>query len=307
VPDAYRSPRATPSADALRGERAILTGCLLDGVIGAILLGAALWGNSLTLMGECIRGGLLILLEAVLLVLLRRINRGTMTDYDYGTRKLEQFANLIVGFAMILGALWLLMVVAQRYGVVQEQPASGLAFGAVAGLANLAINAWVFTMLWRASRGGTSIIVNGQVLSRLSKVTSSGLVAGAVIVNAVLGPEGIGGWADLVGTLVVVAVMLSFGMRMIRGALPHLIDRALGERQQASINQVLAESFDAYDELLSVRTRTQGSDAWIEIEIGFGGDRPMAEVTYRADTMAARIRDLIPGAQVLVIPRAIAA
>ena len=298
---------ATPSADAVAGERAILTGCLLDIIIWAIILGAAIWGNSLTLLGECIRGGMLILLEVVLLLLLRRINRGRMIEYDYGTKKLEQFANLIVGIALILGAAWLMVGIAQRYGEVQEQSASGMAFGAVAAIANLAINGWIFLMLWRASRGGTSIIVNGQVLSRLSKVISSGLVTGAVLVNAILGPEGIGGWADLAGTMVVITVMLSFGARMIRMSLPHLVDRALGERQQATINQALAASFDAYDELLAVRTRTQGNDAWIEIEIGFTPNRSIGEVHHLAEEMAARIREVIPGAQILVIPRAVGA
>lgn len=299
--------RGAPSEDALKGERAILTGCLLDAFIWTVTLAAALWGNSLTLLGECVRGGLLILLEVVLLVLLRRINRGTITDYDYGTRKLEQFANLVVGIAMILGALWLLAGVARRFGVVQDQSATGMAFGALAGLANLAINSWVFFLLWRASRGGTSIIVNGQLLSRLSKVISSALVAVAVLVNAWLGPAGIGGWADLAGTLVVVTVMLTFGARLIQESLPHLIDRALSDRQQATINRALAASFEDYDELLAVRTRTQGSDAWIEIEVGFAPGRSIGEVHRLAEEMAAKIRQVIPGAHILVIPRAIAA
>ena len=291
--------------DALKGERAILTGCLLDAFIWAATMVTAIWGNSLTLLGECVRGGLLIILEAVLLVLLRRINRHTIADYDYGTRKLEQFANLVVGIAMILGALWLLSGVAQRFDTVQVQSPTGMAFGALAAGVNLAINGWVFYLLWRSSRGGTSIIVNGQLLSRLSKVISSALVAVAVLVNAYVGPEGIGHWADIAGTLIVVAVMLTFGGRMIQDSLPHLIDRALGERQQATINRALAASFDAYDELLEVRTRTQGSDAWIEIEVGFEASRPIGDVHRLAEEMAAQIRQVIPGARVLVIPRAI--
>jgi cation diffusion facilitator family transporter len=293
--------------DALKGERAILTGCLLDVFIWSVTMVAAIWGNSLTLLGECVRGGLLILLETVLLVLLRRINRHTIADYDYGTRKLEQFANFVVGIAMILGALWLLSGVARRFDTVQVQSATGMAFGALAALANLAINGWVFFLLWQSSRGGTSIIVNGQLLSRMSKVISSALVAVAVLVNAYVGSEGIGHWADIVGTLIVVAVMLAFGARMIQESLPHLIDRALNDRQQATINRALAASFEAYDELLEVRTRTQGSDAWIEIELGFHASRPIGDVHRMAEEMAARIRQVIPGAHVLVIPRAIGA
>ena len=125
-------------------------GCVLDASVGIAIVVAAIWGNSLTLYGESIRGWLLLTLEIVLYFLLRRINRGAMPDYDYGTNKLEQFANFAVGSALILGALWLLAGMVERMGVVQQQSDSGMIFAAAISLLNLAINLGIFITLWRA-------------------------------------------------------------------------------------------------------------------------------------------------------------
>jgi divalent metal cation (Fe/Co/Zn/Cd) transporter len=233
-----------------------------------------------------------------------RINRGYLTAYDYGTRKVEQFANLLAGVTLVFLALWLLTRLVARYGVTQDQPALGLAFAAVVALANLLLNAYVFLSIWRAARGGQSLILNGQIIVRLSKVVASSLVALAITLNAIYGPEGIGAWADLTGTKVVIVVMLAFGGRMVAQAMPHLVDRTLGEQQQQLINRALAEHFDDFDELVAVRSRTEGHNAWIEVELGFAPGRRVADATSASERVAAHIRRLVPGARVVVVIRA---
>lgn len=279
------------------------TGVVLDTSILVFMVTAAIWGNSLSMLAEVLRGIPLLVIECVLLVLLIRINRGELTAYDYGTRKVEQFANLVAGVTLIFGALWLLSKLVGRYGVPQEQPALGLAFAALIAIANLAINVVVFLQIWRAAQGGQSLILNGQIIVRVSKVIASALVAIAIAINAVLGPAGIGGWADLIGTSIVIVVMVVFGGQMVRDSMPHLIDRALGEQQQQLIDRALVDHFDDFDELIAIRTRTEGRHAWIEIELGFAPARQVADVTAAADRITAHMCGLIPGAQVFVLIR----
>jgi len=284
-------------------EGAMRTAVVLDTGILCFMIAAAIWGNSLSMLAEVLRVIPVLAIEYVLLRLLIRINRGELTAYDYGTRKIERLANLVAGGLQIFAALWLLSKMAVRYGVPQEQPALGLAFATVIGIANLAINLLVFQQMWRAAQGGQSLIMNGQIIVRLSKLVASALVAVAIAVNAAFGPEGIGGWADLIGTTIVIVVMLVFGGQMVRDAMPHLIDRALGEQQQQLINRALVDQFDDFDELINVRTRTEGDQAWIEIELGFAPTRNVEDVTSAADRVAARVCVLIPGAKVFVLIR----
>lgn len=284
-------------------ERAMLTGSVLDVSINLAKLVAAIWANSLTLLGDWLRGGLLTLLDILLLVLLRKIHRGRLGGYDYGTRKLEQFLNLMVGSAMILAALWLAVATYLRSGEHQEQSAAGLLFALAASAANLVINFYVLWRLWGVARDGTSVILSGQLASRLMKTLASIGVALAIGVNAAFHGTPTGAWADTLGALLVLVTMVGFGAKIIGDALPHLLDRALAESRQVVINNALASQFEDYDELRAVRTRTEGRDAWIEIEVGFAPDRSLGEVEAAAERLAEHVRQRIPQAQVLVIPR----
>lgn len=288
---------------ALARERAMMTGAVLDVSINLAKLVAAIWGNSLTMLGDWLRGALLTILDIFLLALMRRLHRGKIGGYDYGTRKLEQFLNMLVGSAMILAALWLGVTTFLRSGSQPEQSASGLAFATAAACVNLVINAYVLWRLWRAARGGGSIIMNGQVASRLMKTLASVGVAAAVAANLAFRGSTLGAWADVLGSILVVVTMLGFGAKIIGDALPHLLDRALAEPRQSAINLALAHHFEHYEELMAVRTRTEGRDAWIEIEMGFAPDRALVDVEEVADGVARQVQQLIPQARVLVIPR----
>lgn len=280
----------------------MLVGVLLDLGLLLLMLGAATWGNSLTLLGDAIRGGLLLLLEICLLALMRRIDRGPLGGFDYGTRKIEQFANVLVGAALILAAISLAAASLMR-SAAPVQDATGLAAAWLAGLLNFGINGYVLWRLWRVARGGESVIISGQVASRLMKTLVSALVAAIVAVNVVYVGTAVGAIADMVGTFVVVVTMMLFGGRIVGEALPHLLDHALSEPRQSAINRALADDFEMFEELHAVRTRTEGRDAWIEIELGFDGGRSFAEVSTAAEHLARRVMLRIPQARVIVIPR----
>ncbi len=281
----------------------MMAGCLLDTGILAIMFITAIWANSLSLLADAKRALPMLAVEFVLLHLLRQIHRGRLTEYDYGTRKVEQFANLLAGVALLGAAAWLVIKILSRLGVEQQQPALGLAAAALTALVNLGINAALLLALWRAARGGGSLILQGQVMSRLSKTLASTCVMLAIGVNALAGPGPVGEAADLAGTAVVIVTMVGFGWRMVADALPHLLDRALGERQQAPVNRALAARFHAYDELVAVRTRTEGLHAWIEIELGFAPGRTVGEASAEADRVAEEVRREMPDARVLVVIR----
>lgn len=287
---------------ALKRERSMLLAGLSDIAIIAAAFAAAAWGNSLMMAAEGLRGALLVALEMVLLVLLRRIHRGWTHNFDYGAGKLEQFANLGIGAAMGLGGLWIGITAAYRWWNPPEQAVLGLGFAVLVGAVNLLQNGLALMALWRAGRDGTSLIMIGQVRTRLAKLISSGIVFVALCVNAVLEGSRWGLLADVLGSAFVALVMIQLALSMARQALPSLLDRTLDEAQQGSINRVLARHFDAYDELLTVRSRLSGNTAMIEVMLGFEPMRPIGEIQSVVDRVAQEVGDLIPGALVSVIP-----
>ncbi len=283
----------------------MLLGAVLDCAIVVPMAGAGLWANSLTLVGESLRAVLLIALELSLLALLRRIHRERMADYEYGAAKLEQFGNLLVGTAMLLGAAWVLGTAAMRLAAPPRQPALGMAVAALVAAINVGINAVVLHAIWRAGRDGTSIILVGQIRSRLAKLVASGLAAGAITVNALWGEDTPGRVADAVGSGLVAVTMVALGVGMWRDALPHLLDRRLDEARQVAINRALARHFAQYDALGAVRSRLVGRGAAVELTLGFAATRTIGEVQRVVDAVAEDLRALIPGALVTVTPVAV--
>lgn len=286
-------------------ERSILVACLCDIALIAPFITVGLWANSLMMLAECARGTLLVILELLLLVLMRRIHRGHIHAYDYGSGKIEQFANAGIGTAMGLAGVWVGAGSLWRWFHPPAQDAFGLKMVAVLGGINLLLNAYLFWKLWRAARDGASIILTGQVKTRLVKVLSSGIVMIAFCVNAVFVEGVVGQVAELVGGLFIAAAMIQLSVSMWRQSLPSLLDKTLEEAQQHLINRALAAHFDAYDSFISVRSRLAGNTPHVQVELGFLAGRALGDVQAVSDRVRAEMSGLLPGAVVTVVPRAI--
>lgn len=287
---------------ARKRERSMVIACGSDIAIWLSYVVAAVWSNSLTMLAETVRGTLVLVLEGILLLLLRRIHRRKIRNYDYGVGQIEQFANLGIGLAMGVTGLWIGTAAAYRWWNPPDQASVGLAFAAAAGLVNVFQNGLAFWALWQAGRDGTSVIMMGQIRTRLAKLISSAVVLCALVVNAVFGDGPIGVAADVVGSLFIALVMLELAVSMWRRSLPSLLDRTLEEAQQERINRALIIHFEDYDALISVRSRVSGNTPLVEIALGMAPGRTMGEVQGAVDRIATEIRDLIPGAAVTVVP-----
>lgn len=300
-------PAGQLAPEARAREASMLLGIGFDLCIFFPYIIVSVWGGSLTMLAETVRGGLLLALEVVVFLLLRRIQRGQMSEYEFGSGKVEQFANLLVGAAMALGAVWLASKAIGRLlapaAEVAAHPAMGMAVSAALAAVNVVVNALAAVSLWRAGRDGTSMIMIGQIKSRFAKVFASVVVLLAIVIAAIDEGQVASVYADLGGTAFVVLVMLAVAVSLWRASLPDLLDRSLGEERQAAINRVLVQHFAEYDELLAVRSRQSGKAIHVHIELGLDPALPLARAEALSQSIAASIEAEMPGAEVVVIPR----
>jgi cation diffusion facilitator family transporter len=250
---------AAPMSEAeRRRERAMSLGVGTDVLLCTPILGIAIWSGSLTLLADAMRACLLTLLELFAYVVMRRIHRGRLPSYQYGAGKIESFLNLLIGIALVLSSIWIFAL-----GVLSllqpPQPSQlGLAVAAAIGAVNTTQNAWMFVTFLGARRLGASILIDGQVRTRLLKVVSSASATLAILVSAIFAGQISGRLADLVGSAIVVQMMLWTAYQLIAGALPDLMDRMLDPSQLALVNLVLLCNFDRIDAIHHVRTRRIG-------------------------------------------------
>jgi divalent metal cation (Fe/Co/Zn/Cd) transporter len=284
----------------LARERAMTLGISTGLVFGLGMVATGVWSHSLTLFADSIRAVLLTSLDCCVFVVLRRIHRQQLSGFEYGHGKLEVLLNLLVAAGLILAALGLAELSAIHWSQPAQPPPFGLQVAFAIAAANAAQNVWIFGLLRRAARDGTSIIIAGQIRARVTKLVSSLAATFAILASWLLQGEAAGRIADLFGAAVVVLVMLWTAFHMIEAALPHLLDRILDEPQQAAINRVLIRHFHAYDALLYVRTRRSGNVMFVDIGLGYEAQRSMGEVDQINQAITGELKALIPGAQVMI-------
>lgn len=287
-----------------RRERAMALGVGTDVLTATPMLGIAVWSHSLTLLADALRGGLLTLLELFAYIMLRRIHRRQLPSYEYGSGKIESFLNLLIGGALVLSSIWVFALGA--VSLLHPPPAHpfGLAGAAVIAAVNAAQNAWMFYTFLRAGRDRGSVLINGQVRTRLLKLISSIIATLAILISAIFAGHMAGVLADLAGSAVVTQVMLWTAYRLIAGSLPDLLDRTLDEPQHAAINGVLIRHFEAFDLIHHVLTRRSGIRTFVEIGLGFHAERRMGDVEVVNQAVRRDVEAVIPGATVTVVATA---
>ncbi|WP_207537428.1 cation diffusion facilitator family transporter [Sabulicella rubraurantiaca] len=283
-------------------ERSLLFALLADASILVVFTTVGVLSGSLSVLAETLRGALLMVLGWYSLYVMRQVHRAALHDYDYGTGKVEQFANFLVALGLLIGAAWLLFRGISN--LVSPPPRSSglLLMGGVVSAVNVVLNSVAFLALWRSGRDGASVVMRGQIRSRLGKLIVSVLVTVAILVAAFVSDPAVARHADVAGGFLVVAVMVVIAAGLFRQTVPDLLDRTLAEARQAAINRVLSRFFDRYDALGSIRSRQSGGRVHVEVTLGFRGDLPFAEVAATSREIAAAVEEEMPGAEVVVRP-----
>jgi len=283
-------------------ERAIAFALTLDAVTLTLYTIALVSSGSLTMLAEVTRGALMDLIEFFALIVMKRIHRGRTAAFEFGSGKLEQLVNLTIAGSMLGGALWI------GIGAVRELATgegtgtpAGFALAAIAAAVNLYQNVLAWDSMRRVARGSDSLIMSGQLQSRVVKVVSSGCVMVGLTVAALATDPVVSIWADSLGALLVCGFIAHAAAGMIRTGVPDLVDRAVNEEYQAAINRMLVKHFEDYDRLGAVRTRRSGNVVHAEITLGFDPALTMADVSRRIDGMKATLRQDAGEADVAIV------
>ena len=293
------------TADQRSKEQAILFALLADTAILLVITVVALLGGSLTLLAESVRGALMDAIEGFALLVMRRIHRGRLDGFEFGSGKLEQVANLAIAAGMLAGAIWIALgAVALATGGRPIGTPFGLALAAIVGALNTYINLIAWDAVRRAARGENSLIMRGQLTARNVKLVSSLVVQLSLTVAAVSTDDVVIAWADAAGALFVVGFIVVTALGMLRAGFPDLVDRAVEETVQQAINRALVRHFADYARFDRIRSRRSGRQVFIEVALGFDGALTMAEVTRRAAALTATMRGEIADADIVVLSSA---
>jgi divalent metal cation (Fe/Co/Zn/Cd) transporter len=300
-----RDPRITPEQQA--EESSVQFGLVVDFGLATLLLLIAILGDSLTLFAEGIRGGLMDLIEFFALMVMRRIHRGQLADLEFGTGKLEQIANTLIGAAMLGAAIWITAgAVAMLVGERVVGGPLGLAMAAGAGAVNLYFNFVAWGRVRRAVRAESSLVMLGQLRARTVKLVASLIVLVTMTLAALSTDEEVVAWADAVGSLFVAGFIVVNAVDMLLYGLADLLDRSAGRVVREAVDRVLARYAGDYGQLARVRSRRSGRVVFIELALRFDPGLSIAEVNRRIDVLKQSLGREIEHADVSILALAAA-
>jgi cation diffusion facilitator family transporter len=279
-----RDPRVTPEQRA--EENSVRFGMVGDAGLIILLVLAGILGGSLAISAEAIRACLMSLTELFSFIVMRRIHRGQLAELEFGTGKLEQIANTLIGAAMLGAAVWIVVrAIAMLIGERAVGPPFGLAMAAMVGAVNTYFNFLAWRRMQDALRAESSLVMTGQLRARKVKLASSFIVQAAMTVAARSMDLEVAAWADAIGSLFVTAFIVQNAWAMLSSGLSDLLDRSAGDAVREAIDRALARHAGDYDQLTRVRSRRSGRVVFIELALRFDPGLSIAEVNQRIDRL----------------------
>jgi ferrous-iron efflux pump FieF len=298
-----RDTSITPEQQA--EESSVQFGLVVDFVLASLLLLSGILGGSLTVLAEGIRGGLMDLTELFALMVMRRIHRRQLADLEFGTGKLEQIANTVIGAAMLGSAIWIAAgAAAMLVGHRAIGTPLGLAMAAAAGAVNLYFNFVAWGRVRRAVRAESSLVMVGLLRARTVKLLASLFVLVTMTVAALAMDTGIVAWADAAGSLFVAGFIVINAVDMLSNGLADLLDRSAGRAVREAIDRALSGHAGDYGQLARVRSRRSGRVVFIELMLRFDPGLSIAEVNRRVDVLKQALGREIEHADVSILPLA---
>jgi divalent metal cation (Fe/Co/Zn/Cd) transporter len=285
-------------------EQSILVAIAMDVTIMAAMVVVSVAGGSFTLFAESIRVVLGLVPEFFTYAVIRRIHRGVLVNLDYGTGKLEQLANLVIGISMLIAAVWIVVGAGEILSGDRKVGAPiGLACAAIAGMVNLCINIIAWDGMRRVTASDDSTILQAQLTLRWTKLVASLIIGLDLTLAALSADDVIVTWADAIGSLVVAAYMTVTAVQALRRALPDLLDLSAGAVVRQAVDRALARYGDGM-QVLRVRTRRSGHTVFVELALAYDEGFSRADVDRQVVALKESIGETVEGAEVSVLATA---
>ena len=249
----------------LNRERSRVAGLSIASNITLIVLKlvAGTVTGSVALLTEALHSLVDLIAAIVAFFSLRKAEEPADADHPYGHDKLEDLAAVIEGGLVLLGSMAIIAEAIRHLVIgsdVQHVPV---------GLAVLAVSVVVNVLVTRRLRataeatGSPALAADATHLST-DAWTSAGVFAGLALVG-ITGAS----WLDPAVALLLAAVILVQGLRIVRTGSRSLIDEALPEAELDLVRAAITEHGDPVVGFHELRARRAGAARHIDVHVQF--------------------------------------
>jgi cation diffusion facilitator family transporter len=261
----------------------------------AIKLAAGAITGSIAIITEALHSLIDLVASVIAFISVRKADEPADVEHPYGHAKVESLAATIEGMLILVGAGIIIFEATHRLVVGSEVETLGVGI-AVMGISVFA-NLGVSTVLSRQARAHGSPALEGDAAHlRTDALTSAGVLGGLVLVQA----TGVVAF-DSITALVVAAVIVVAGLRIMRRASGALVDESLPaaemDRVEAAIAATRTDEVAGYHKL---RSRRAGARRYVDLHIQYRSGTSLERAHSLAHEMRDAIEAALPRTEVLI-------
>jgi len=294
-------------SDSMRREKRAVAGnsVLAAFVITGLKIFVGVATQSLGILSEAAHSGLDLIAALVTFLSVRVSDKPADADHQYGHGKVESFSAFIETGLLLLTCVWIVYEAFKRlfFHSVEIEPTP---YAFLVMFLSIGIDTWRSRALRGMAKKYDSQALEADALHFSTDIWSSGVVIlGLALVWA--GRSYHLDWlrtADPIAALFVACVVVTVSWRLARRTMDALLDAA-----PAGVRNQLLDRIASVDDVLEVdrvRIRKAGNRYFADVSLGLARNLTFQRSEQVSDTVTARVREILPEADVMVhsIPRA---
>ena len=261
---------------------------------------AALISNSTTLFADLLRclGEFFAIVASW--VVLKKMSRNDTSRFNYGYGKLEQLGGVAVAAALFL--TFLVSLTSGIRGLIVPTRLENAGFGFVFAVLSVFGNAFLWISNYIADARSPSPIAESQWRLFRAKTCATLVVVTSLGVAIAFADSQTSVYVDPLGSIALSLFMLWQSYKLVSASVPDLIDYAIEESLQKTLDNILSDHREDYTQVERIRSRRTARRVYLEIFLSFPADVPFGEVHRRVMLLKHSVEGRFPGADTTVIP-----
>ncbi|SHI62993.1 Divalent metal cation (Fe/Co/Zn/Cd) transporter [Butyrivibrio fibrisolvens DSM 3071] len=261
---------------------------------------AASASGSVVVWLEFIENASILIPGIILLVLSGKLSRNLKYVFNYGTGKVEAITALCCEIFDITG-LFCVSFFAIKGLFAPEEDEKYLGLALAVSIAGLFIDLIILRQQKKILSGSHSKMFHTALVSAQKEFFFDAASIITLVISLVFeGTLWIRYFSPVV-CLIIVVPFFTIVMKHLRESVSELVDRTLDEESQLKIIKVLNEFYDSYEEFGEVRSRINGEEKYIDIELTFKADMKYQDVKTAAAKIEERIREELGDCHINVV------
>ena len=290
--------------ESVRLYKLLRWGLAVEVPIVIMMVTSAVLAGSAALIAMAAQSGIALVINGFAVYAMRQVMRENAYNFPYGAGKLENFSAFLCGALYVPSGLFILFDSIERLIHAPE-------VGYLLGLIPVSITFLSGTVLFvfasrlkRRTHNPSPLLISYRADYLIGMLTDGGVIVAFALATVLidLGEPAIGDRIDPAVALVIALYMLWVGVSLVRHNFRALMDLPLSEEEQLIVTRVLARHYADYDLVGTLCTRSSGTRRFVEIELGFDGEKSVEHVHVLSRHMEQALVAELPGLHFRIVP-----